>query len=167
MSDSIDETIRLIEAEIQEKQTALRVLYEMSGRNKNINRVRINAGVLPEIEHAIELNSGFPQNARTDKQVMYLFDHVFTKGEKFATVQKKYNELLGTEKNIYNTCRALKKMGLLATVQYNNQKKLSFWGRKSWLDVTDFKEEFKPDQDELPIEINDIKILTDDEVNVD
>ncbi len=166
MNHSIEDTIKIIEAEIKEKQSALKVLYQMV--NKPMPPASGNGEVKIESTLFVDDTNGikqFPKSARTDKQVAYLFDNVFIRAQKFSTIQKKFNELFGSEKNVYNVCRSLKKMGILATVQYNKQNKLSFWGKQSWVGERDFKEAFKPDPDEMPIEVNDIKILVDDDLD--
>jgi len=167
MSKSILEAIKELESEITEKQAVLRVLKQMNGNGISQAVTPTESVVEPLFlkSEQVDLHSGkvFPKNSRTDKQVMFLFDNVFKKAEKFATVQKKFNELLGTDKNVYNICRSLKKMGLLGLVQYNKQNKLSFWGKAEWVGEKDFLDEFKPDADEMPINVFDTKILTDEE----
>lgn len=170
MDKSVKETIQMLEASIKEdemnikeKHSALKVLYNIVGEstfNNNNAEVSKSDSLIKMEEHG---NQSFPKNSRTDKQVMFLFDNFFTHAEKFAKVQSRFNELLGAEKNIYNVCRSLKKMGLLSVVQYNKQNKLSYWGKKSWVGDTDFIEEFKPDPDEMPIEITKIEILLEED----
>jgi hypothetical protein len=162
MSKSIDEAIKELEAQIAESQNALKVLYKLVGKKEVEVKVE---NIIVDLQPVISANA-FPSNSRTDSQVMWLFDNVFNKGQKYSTIQKKFNELLGSEKNIYNVCRSLKKMGHLATVQYNKQNKLSFWGKSEWVDNligNDFSPAYIPSNNELPFRIFDRKILTDEE----
>ena len=160
MGKSIRDAIQELEAEIAEKQAILNALYKIDGETPGVPVINSSIQQQPDSKDS---GNPFPKNSRTDSQVMWLFDNVFKVPQKYSTIQRKFNELLGAEKNVYNVCRTLKKLGLLATVQYNKQNKLSFWGKQEWVGESDFKADFKPSIDELPFQIFDTKILTDEE----
>lgn len=108
-------------------------------------------------------NTGkFPLNLKKDRQLLWMFNNYFTQGVTLSTVQDKFNEFVGDDyegnKKVGNVMRRLKKEGRFIFVQYNNQNKASFWGLPEWVDGKDFKSEFKPSENELPINIENIEI---------
>jgi hypothetical protein len=100
----------------------------------------------------------FPIDGRKDNQVLWLFNNHFDKGIKLNELQSKYNELKGfddkgDEIRIDNTARRLKRESKLVVVKYNNSNKNAFWGLPEWIENNDFKEEYRPDKNKLPIDI--------------
>jgi hypothetical protein len=100
----------------------------------------------------------FPINGRKDKQVLWLFNNHFDKGIKLNELQSKYNELKGLddkgeEIRVDNTARRLKRESKLAVVKYNKSNKNAFWGLPEWIENDDFNDEYRPDKNKLPIDI--------------
>ncbi len=99
----------------------------------------------------------FPINGGRDKQVLWLFENYFDRGLKLSKVQEQYESLVkeygGRAEKVTNVARGLKDKGRLAVVKYNNNNTLSFWGLPSWVEENDFKNQFRPDENELPIEV--------------
>jgi hypothetical protein len=106
--------------------------------------------------------TSFPISGRVDKQLMWLFKHEITKGIKLGELQELYDKHKPTEpyKKISNVARRLKKESRLVIVQYNNMNKLSFWGLPEWIGAGDFKDEYKPDENLLPLSIETKSIIT-------
>lgn len=99
-----------------------------------------------------KVNAGFPKSGRIDKQILWLFENHFTKGIKMSDVNVGYNHFNGTEnENVDNITRRLRKEGNLVTVKYNGQNKLSFYGLPTWIEDNDFKETYRPNEDDLPL----------------
>jgi len=97
-------------------------------------------------------NVGFPRSGRTDKQILWLFENHFTRGIRMSDVNIGYNHFNGTvNENVDNITRRLRKEGNLVTVKYNGQNKLSFYGLPTWVEDNDFKEIYKPSEDDLPL----------------
>lgn len=101
----------------------------------------------------------FPTNARRDKQILWMFNNVFNNAVKISSIQDKYDELSKSNNNISNIVRRLNKEGKLAIVKYNKQNRASFWGLSEWIDNNDFKENFKPDENLLPIDIETTEVV--------
>jgi hypothetical protein len=119
---------------------------------------------MKEIGKRISYTVNFPRLARNDKKVLWIFENCFKKGVKINDVQDKFNDLngfdsLGNEIRIDNVARTLKKNGKLIVVKYNKSNKLSFWGLSSWVDKKGFKDEFKPSDEVLPVNINTIEVV--------
>ncbi|KGO85734.1 hypothetical protein Q765_15055 [Flavobacterium rivuli WB 3.3-2 = DSM 21788] len=111
---------------------------------------------LNEIQITDEISShDFPRNARKEKQILWIFENVLKKGSKINDVQDNYNALTGTAKNkqikITNIVRHLKRSGELSAVKYNNQNRLCFYGLPYWIQGNDYKHEYQPNQDLLPV----------------
>ena len=104
----------------------------------------------------------FPISKSKEEQLLWVFKNVLRRGIKLPELQKEFTRLRGLDSkgreiNIHNLARRLKKEGKLIFVQYNLNKKLSFWGLEEWLDESDFKDEFRPTE-QLPSSIYSTKI---------
>ena len=111
----------------------------------------------------------FPIHGRKDKQVLWIFEHKAKVGIKLSEIQEFYNDLRGLdgkgkEIRIDNVARRLKRQGKLVIVKYNNLNKASFWGLPEWVDKAGFKDELKPAEDKLPIDVHTIEVLSGAEV---
>lgn len=107
----------------------------------------------------------FPINGRRDKQILWLFENHFDSAVKLKKVQDQYEDIVkeygGRAEKITNVARRLKKKGRLVVVKYNNMNTASFWGFPSWIEGNDFKKEFRPDESELPIDIQSSEVTRD------
>jgi hypothetical protein len=93
--------------------------------------------------------SGFPVKESKENQIYWLFKNKFKKAVKLPDFQAGYEELCGMKKpiNISIHVRNLKSEGKLVKVKYNGRHDMSYWGLPEWVDVTDYKSEFYPEND--------------------
>ena len=68
----------------------------------------------------------FPKEARTDKQILWIFENKLANALKLSDLQDVYNDLRGLDENgkeikITNIARRLKNNNKLAVVKYNKQ----------------------------------------------
>jgi hypothetical protein len=111
--------------------------------------------------NTVENNSNskvFPIKARLEKQILWVFENVITKGMKLKEVQKIFNEYVSTPVSIDNKSRSLKSEGQLIVVKYNDKHVHSFWGLPSWIEGTDFKAEHRPEEASLPNNVTSSEI---------
>ncbi len=124
------------------------------------------------IGHAKELNvidvvsdtevwANFPRLAKTDKQLLWLFENYFKKGVKFSEIQNEFNMFVGKKQRVDNIARRLKREGKLVVVKYNNSNKLSYWGLPSWINElnNDFTQINTPSKEKLPHDIYEKKVV--------
>lgn len=96
--------------------------------------------------------NSFPRSGRTDKQIIWLFENYFKRAVRMAEINTAYNKYNGTvDDKVDNVARRLKKEDTLAMVKYNGMNKLTFYGLPTWLEKDNFKEEYRPDENELPV----------------
>lgn len=145
--NSIKKEIEKIRQEIKEREYALKTLENLMSEYGGIN--------------SIMNQSEFPKNARTEKQVMHLFESEIRKGIKMSDIQKifkRYKDM--SDVTIGNAVRLNVEEKNLILVKYNNSNTYSFYALPDWIDITtkDFKQEFKPTEDELPRVIKSVEI---------
>jgi len=146
IKERLDSTIKNILIVIQENELA-----------KNYSKIS-NPEKLKEIKIKKYLNESeaiknFPLLARKDKQLLWLFENYLGCGTKLQDVQYHMNMLSGKLIRIDNVARRLKREGKLVVVKYNGANNLSFWGLPEWVLINDFKNEYKPKENYLPLEI--------------
>lgn len=107
----------------------------------------------------------FPINGNRDKQVLWLFENYLEGGIKIKKAEEHYEAIVkeygGRADKITNVARRLKTEGRLVAVRYNNNNGLTFWGLPSWVEENDFKKEFYPNENELPLEIKASEVTRD------
>ncbi|MGB2528557.1 hypothetical protein [Flagellimonas sp. SN16] len=163
MNKTIEDAIRQLEEEILSKQAALRELKRMTGVHYGSNSYN-ESDVVAEKESS--LNKDFPIDGRKDQKIMYLFNYVISNGVRMSDLQEFFNQHNKEYEKVSNVVRRLKDGGELVAIKYNNQNKLTFWGLPEWVnkDEQDFKSDFAPKRDLLPIKITSHEIiLTKDE----
>lgn len=137
---------RLVEEKKKVEGTlnAITVLLESYG-------VKDNSSVSNIISKLDEINDEvFPIKQRKDKQILWLFNNVFTGAIKIGEIKEVFQKYSGNEDRIDNVVRRLKRENKLKLVKYNENNILSYWGLPNWVGEKDFLAEFKPDQDLLP-----------------
>ncbi len=155
MNTALLEVIKQLELEINNKQLALNELYKMAGIDStNITFVKPDYDSPFEVKTS-SLNESFPKNGRKDQKIVFLFNNVIDSGVVMSEVQSVFDKYNGSNDNVSNIVRRLKEQGVLSAVKYNNQNKLTFWGLSNWINESknDFKDEFKPNKNKLPLEI--------------
>jgi hypothetical protein len=126
--------------ELQRRIDAIDVLLNVYGV--------VSTNVVAEEKHGVN----FPRGGRTDKQILWLFENHFNKAVRMNEINTAYNTYNGTVgESVDNVTRRLKKEDNLVMVKYNGTNKLTFYGLPSWIDDNDFKEQYKPDEDDLPL----------------
>lgn len=116
-----------------------------------------------QIYNAIDSKKGFPISGRKNQKVLWLFENVFTKGQRFTSIQDTFNKYNGLDANgkqigLEGTVRGLKTSGKLVIVKYNQSNKLSFWGLTDWIDANGYKDKYKP-KEFLPHNIESIEVI--------
>jgi hypothetical protein len=91
-------------------------------------------------------NSVFPMKGGTHKQILWLFDNVFTKSVKLKEVADKLEEYKGERIKIDNVVRRMRTDKKLVLVKYDNKQILSWWGKPEWLDGNDFSADRKSEE---------------------
>jgi hypothetical protein len=93
----------------------------------------------------------FPISGRKEKQILWMFNNSINKALKIREIQDVYNEIVGNnETSIENVVRRLKSEQKLVLVKYNGKNLLSYWGLPEWIEGNDFKDEHKPNLEDLP-----------------
>lgn len=134
----VEELIKEESALVQRLELVRATIKAYGAEASESNKSNINPGA-------------FPTKARTDKQLLWIFENSLSKGLKLKELQEKYNSLLGNDSvNIDNVARRLKREGKLVIVKYNDKNLLSYWGLPSWIDGDNFKEVHLPDAEALP-----------------
>lgn len=135
---------------LQETLKAINILINTYGTNERelVIKNDINASKISD-------ESVFPVKARKDKQILWLFNNVIDKSLKISEVNEIYQKYSGNVDKVNNVARRLKESDKLKVVKYNKSNTLSFWGLPSWIEESDFKEQFRPNADSLP---NDVEI---------
>lgn len=105
------------------------------------------------LDNANSSENTFPINAKRDIKIAYILKEVFKRGVTMSVLEDKYTELNSKYEKLSNVIRRLKVSGLLASIRYNNQNTMTFWGLSEWIEDGDFKEEFKPLKNETPFKI--------------
>lgn len=150
----IDELLKEKES-LKNRIAAIELLLDSYGYNNVTNHGTGQINFKPHEE-----KNSFPKKARRDKQVLWIFKNSLNSAAKLNTIQKKYEELSGTENKISNIARRLKKDGKLVVVKYNKQNRSSFWGLPEWIDGKDFIDEYRPNENMLPLDIEDTEVVT-------
>lgn len=101
----------------------------------------------------------FPLKSRRDIKITYILKNIFKRGVTMSVIESKYDELNGKHEKLSNVMRRLKSEGVLASIRYNKQNTMTFWGLSEWVDENDFHEEYKPLKSELPFKIIVVEIL--------
>ncbi len=157
--NSILETIKVLQTEIEEKQSAIKVLKELLDKQSSIaqdNRQDDNTTKSSNISEDKEK----PTNGRTDQQIIYLFDNIIQKGIRMSEILALHKQGFPEQSGVVaNIIRRLYKDSHIVAVKYNGQNKLMFYGKKEWVDKKDFKKEYKPDDKFLPLVVNESEVV--------
>ncbi len=142
---------------------AINLLLESYG--VKIEKPNDSGELFPGVQNNVSIKKiakVFPINGGRDKQVLWMFENYFERGIKLRKVQEHYESIVkeygGRAEKITNVARGLKDKGRLTVVKYNNNNTLSFWGLPSWVEDDDFKKEFRPDENELPLEVKTCEV---------
>lgn len=122
--------------------------YDTHGNNIKVARSLSVADVLADNK----VWKDFPKAARSDQQILWLFENYFKKAEKLSEIQRRINNFNGREVRIDNVARRMKREGHLVAVKYNRSNKLNYWGLPQWLAEknNDFHITYRPNENELP-----------------
>jgi hypothetical protein len=102
----------------------------------------------------------FPISGRKEKQILWIFNNSVSRGLKIREIQDVYNEIVGnSQTSIENIVRRLKSEQKLVLVKYNGKNLLSYWGLPEWIEGNDFKDEHKPNLEDLP-DITESEVFT-------
>ena len=90
----------------------------------------------------------------SDEEILDLFRHDLKKITRLPAVQKRFNTLHNTDRDIMQKSRKLKSENVLVAIKYNNVNKETFWGLPEWTtpDGKNFRPEFF-NNDEMPAEV--------------
>tara|TARA_R110000744_G_scaffold380507_1_gene501539 strand:+ start:1170 stop:1685 length:516 start_codon:yes stop_codon:yes gene_type:complete len=161
MSKTILEAINQLEKEISQKEAALIELKKMIGVELS-NEIKALKPSTNYYESDSKINEPFPIKGRPEQKAMFLYSHVFQNGKRMFEIQETIDKYNGDHLRIDNTIRRLKEEGILIGVKYNNQNKLTFWGLREWVnfDEGDYKEQYRPSKNELPLKVVSSEIIT-------
>lgn len=99
----------------------------------------------PNIMFDASINGVFPMKGGTVKQILWLFENIFTKSVKLKEVSEKLEEYKGEPIKIDNLVRRMRNDKKLVMVKYDNKQILSWWGKPEWISGNDFASTYKAD----------------------
>ncbi|AXG73301.1 hypothetical protein DVK85_03275 [Flavobacterium arcticum] len=99
----------------------------------------------PNVIFDSSINGVFPMKGGTVKQILWLFENVFSKSVKLKEVVEKLEEYKGENIKIDNLVRRMRTDKKLVMVKYENKQILSWWGKPEWINGNDFDKEYKSD----------------------
>jgi hypothetical protein len=99
----------------------------------------------------VKVETGFPKKALKKTQAEWLFRNVFTKAVKNKEIISKFQELSGLKKqdNFISHVRFLLNEDIIRAVKYANNNTKTYYGLAEWIDGTDFKKEYYPEDIEF------------------
>ncbi|AXG71625.1 hypothetical protein KORDIASMS9_03882 [Kordia sp. SMS9] len=140
---------------LQNRIEAIDLLLDSYGYGKDKQ-----VSIVYEEPTVIEDENSFPLRANRSKQIMWIFNNTLKNAVKLDEVQKTFDKLNNTNDiDIKNIARKLKKSSELAIVKYNGSNRESYWGLPTWIDENDFKQEYRPNENLLPMNIEKTEVV--------
>lgn len=129
-----DEYIKLLDVEMKESSSDVRVEDEIIGSLVNFN------------EDVLNTYTHFPTDESIENKIIFIMETLLDKATLIKVIQAEYNVLNQTSYNITHKIRELKRKQRIVAIRYNNINQYTYWGTSKMLNEykTDFAVKYKP-----------------------
>ena len=153
--------MNIIDVKIQETEEFLSILK--SHLAKCENDLYIWKSIKRNYSGSFKDTLNYPTYSTAEQQVIHILTNILRRASKMKEIENVYEEYHKENPEntvqIHQVVRRLKTEGLITAIRYNRQNKTTFWGLSEWVENKDFKNDYKPKRQSMPVRIFDKEVL--------